>query len=163
MTSRLRDQQGFALIEMLIAIVVINIGLLTILLALNSGMVTLRRSAETSTAAAVADRQLERYRALAFTAIYLDTTSLAATDSTYQVDSAYSVSQVSQTCSPLTVACTPSQTITGPDGRPYRVDTYVVSTTPAGGTPVKQITVLVRKPATLAVLARVVSTAGADF
>ena len=63
MMARLRGQQGFALIEMLVAIVVINIGLLAILLALNSGMVTLRRSAETSTASAVADKQLELYRA----------------------------------------------------------------------------------------------------
>lgn len=163
MIARARGQQGFALIEMLIAIVVINIGLLAILLALNSGMVTLRRSAETSTASALADQQLERFRARSFAAIYLDTTSLAATDSTYQSDSAYSASQVSQTCSPLVAACTPSQTVTGPDGRSYRIDTYIVWTTPAGGTAVKQVTVVVRKPGSPATLARVVSTAGADF
>ncbi len=163
MSARLRSQQGFALIEMLVAIVVINVGLLAILLALNSGMVTLRRSAETSTASAIADQQLERFRARAFAAIYLDTTSLAATDSTYQADSAYSASQVSQTCSPLVAACTPSQTVTGPDGRSYRVDTYVVSVVPAGGQAVKQITVVVRKPGATTALARVVSTAGLDF
>lgn len=161
--TRARGQQGFALIEMLAAIVIINIGLLGILLALNSGMVTLRRSAESSTASAVADRQAERYRALAFASIFLDTTSLAATDSTYQSDSAYSASQVSQTCSPLVAACAPSQTVTGPDGRSYRVDTYVVWTTPTGGSAVKQVTVVVRKPASPTVLARVVSTAGTDF
>jgi prepilin-type N-terminal cleavage/methylation domain-containing protein len=163
MTSRLRSQKGFALIEMLAAIVVINIGLLAILLALNSGMVTLRRSAESSTASAIADQQVERFRALAYPAIYLDTTLLAATDSTYQTDSAYSVSQVSQTCTPLVAACTPSQTVTGPDGRSYRVDTYIVWATPTGGAPVKQVTVVVRKPGSPTVLARVVSTAGAEF
>jgi type IV pilus modification protein PilV len=162
-TARVRSQQGFALIEMLIAIVVINVGLLAILLALNSGMVTLRRSAETSTASAIADQQLERFRARAYAAIYLDTTSLAATDSTYQSDAAYSASQVSQTCSPLVAACTPSQTVTGPDGRTYRVDTYIVSVVPAGGAAVKQITVVVRRPGTGTTLARVVSTAGLDF
>ena len=94
MRPRLRDEGGFALIEMLIAIVVINVGLLAILLALTSGVTTLRRSAEASTASAVADRQLERYRAQAFASIYLDTTALAATDSTYQADAAYSASQV---------------------------------------------------------------------
>jgi prepilin-type N-terminal cleavage/methylation domain-containing protein len=161
--GRLRDQRGFALIEMLAAIVIINVGLLVILLALTSGMVTLRRSAETSTASAVADRQLERYRAIAFPSIFLDTTLLAATDSTYQSDSAYSASQVSQVCSPVVAACTPSQTVTGPDGRSYRVDTYIVWATPAGGTPVKQVTVVVRKPGSASTLARVVSTAGADF
>ena len=163
MTPRLRDEQGFALVEMLIAIVVINIGLLAILLSLTSGMTTLRRSAETSTASAIADRQLERYRAVAFTSVYLDTTALAATDSTYSSDVAYSASQVNQACGTLTALCTPTQTVTGPDGRSYRVDTYIVSVTPTGGTAVKQVTVVVRKAGTTATLARVVSTAGADF
>ena len=161
--TRARGQQGFALIEMLAAIVIINIGLLGILLALNSGLVTLRRSAESSTASAVADSQVERYRAIAFASIFLDTTSLAATDSTYRTDGAYSASQVSQTCSPLVAACAPSQTVTGPDGRSYRVDTYVVWTTPTGGSAVKQVTVVVRKSTSPTVLARVVSTAGTDF
>ena len=163
MTARLRNQQGFALIEMLVAIVLINIGVLAILLALNSGMVTLRRSAETSTASAIADQQLERFRARAFSAIYLDSTLLAATDSTYRADSAYSATQVTGTCSPLVAACTPSQSVTGPDGRTYRVDTFVVSVVPAGGAAVKQITIVVRKPGNPATLARVVSTAGLDF
>jgi Tfp pilus assembly protein PilV len=163
MIARARGQEGFALIEMLAAIVLINIGLLAILLALQSGMVTLRRSAESSTASAVADRQIEGYRALAFAAIYLATTSLASTDSTYTTDPAYSASQVSQACSPLVAACTPSQTVTGPDGRSYRVDSYIVLTTPTGGTAVKQVTVVVRKPGAPAVLARVVATAGTDF
>lgn len=163
MTAHARGEGGFALVEMLVAIVVINVGLLAILLALTSGMTTLRRSAETSTASAVADKQLEKYRAVAFASIYLDTSSLAATDSTYQSDSAYSASQVSQTCYPLVAACTPSQTVTGPDGRPYRVDTYIVWTTPSGGTAVKQVTVVVRKSGSTATLARVVSTAGTDF
>jgi Tfp pilus assembly protein PilV len=163
MNAQPRDEQGFALVEMLIAIVVINVALLAILLSLTSGVASLRRSAEVSTASAVADKQLERYRALAYTSIYLDTTSLAATDSTYQGDSAYSASQVNQACSPLVAACTPSQTLTGPDGRPYRVDTYIVSVTPAGGTAVKQVTVVVRRAGTTGTLARVVSTAGVDF
>jgi len=82
---------------------------------------------------------------------------------TYQGDSAYSASQVNQACSPLVAACTPSQTLTGPDGRSYRVDTYIVSVTPAGGTAVKQVTVVVRRAGTTGTLARVVSTAGVDF
>ena len=163
MSTRARDEQGFALVEMLIAIVVINIGLLAILLAMTSGVAALRRSADTSTASAVADQQLERYRALAYASIYLDTTSLGSADTTYTTDSAYSATQVSQTCSPLTAACTPSQTVTGPDGHSYRVDTFIVSVTPSGGSAEKQVTVVVRKAGTTATLARVVSTAGVDF
>ena len=63
----------------------------------------------------------------------------------------------------LVAACTPSQTVTGPDGHSYRVDTYVVSVVPSGGAAVKQITVVVRKPGLTSSLARVVSTAGLDF
>lgn len=157
------SEDGFALVEMLIAIVVINVALLTLLLTLTSGVAAVRRSAQTSTSAAVADKQLERYRAVAFASIYLDTMSLAATDATYRGDAAYSPLQITQTCSPLVAVCTPSQTVTGPDGRSYRVDTYVVGVTPAGGTQVKQITVVVREPSGTATLARVVSTAGVDF
>ena len=165
MKPRARDESGFALVEMLAAIVVINIGLLAILLSLTSGMTTLRRSAETSTASAIADRQLERYRAVAFGSIYLDTAAVdpLATDTTYEGDIAYSVPQVNQVCGTLTPVCTPTQTVTGPDGRSYRVDTYIVSITPPDGTAVKQITVVVRKANSTATLARVVSTAGSDF
>lgn len=162
---RLRGEGGYALIELLAAIVMINIGILAMLLTLNSGMTTLRRSAELSTASALADKQLELYRALRHSSIYLDTASVAtaAADATYQGDSAYSATQVTATCSPLVAACTPIQTVTGPDGRSYRIDTFIVSTTPAGGDPVKQVTVVVRKPGVATTLARVVSTFGEDF
>jgi hypothetical protein len=59
-------------------------------------VVTLRRSAQASAAAAIADKQLERYRAIEFSSIYLDNASLASVDSTYTGDSAYSSSQISQ-------------------------------------------------------------------
>jgi Tfp pilus assembly protein PilV len=162
-SARARNEQGFAMVEMLIAIVVINVGLLAILLSLTSGMTTLRRSAESSTASALADKQLEKYRAVSFSSIFLNTSSLGSTDSTYQSDSAYSASQVNQTCSPVTAICTPTQTVTGPDGRSYRIDSYIVYVTPAGGTAVKQVTVVVRESGSTSALARVVSTAGVDF
>lgn len=163
MTDRARSESGFALVELLAAIVLINVGLLAILLSLNSGMVTLRRSAEASTSAAVADRQLERFRAIRFSSIFLDTTSLSSVDTTYTGDAAYSATQVNQACSPLVATCTPSQEVTGPDGRTYRIDTFVVEITPAGGAPVKQVTVVVRRPGDARTLARVVSTFGSDF
>jgi Tfp pilus assembly protein PilV len=163
MVDRARSESGFALIELLAAMLLINIGILAILLSLNSGMVTLRRTAEASTSAAVADRQLERFRAIRFSSIFLDSTALAAADATYTGDASYSAAQVSQACSPLVETCTPSQEVTGPDGRTYRVDTFIVEVAPAGGVPVKQVTVVVRKPGDPKTLARVVSTFGSDF
>jgi len=167
--ARLQSQRGFALIELLAAIVMINIGILAILLTLNSGQVTLRRSAELSTASVVADKHMERFRALQYSSIYLDTTSLGATDAMYQGDTAYSATQVSQACSPLAAPCTPSQTVTGPDGRTYRIDTYIVLKTPtdgagvANGDPVKQATVVVRGATGSAAVARTVSIFGEKF
>ena len=109
------------------------------------------------------EKQLELYRGLQYSSVFLDATLLGATDATYQGDAAYSASQVSQPCSPVGAACTPSQTVTGPDGRSYRLDTFMTWTTPAGGTPVKQVTVVVRKPGAARTLARVTSVVGADF
>jgi prepilin-type N-terminal cleavage/methylation domain-containing protein len=117
--------------------------------------------------------------------------------SPYQSESAYSATQVTtqladswctnqnpaqsppySTClytlgarpSPPLNACKPLQTVTGPDGRPYQVDTYITfgvgGTSPiAGGigstylgSEVKQVTVDVRDGTTLHQLAREVST-----
>jgi type II secretory pathway pseudopilin PulG len=173
MITRLQSQRGFALIELLAAIVMINIGILAILLTLNSGQVTLRRSAELSTASAVADKHMERFRALQYNAIYLDTASLAATDAIYKGDTSYTAhtdpERVNQACSPLTTACMPSQTIPGPDGRTYRIDTYIVWKTPTDGAgapngdPVKQATVVVRRSTGSTALARTVSIFGENF
>ena len=163
MVVRPRSESGFALIELIAAILLINIGILAILLTLNSGIVTLRRSAESSTSAAIADRHMERYRAIRFSSVFLDSASLAAADAAYTGDPSYSGTQVSQVCSPLVETCTPSQTVTGPDGRTYRVDTYIVEVTPTGADPVRQVTVVVSKPGDPRVLARVVSTFGSDF
>lgn len=63
-------------------------------------------------------------------------------------------------------AVKPEQTVTGPDGQRYTVDTYIVLVQPSGGEWTKQVTVVVRDPIDSSkVLAREVSvfdpTAGA--
>ena len=48
---------------------------------------------------------------------------------------------------------------TGADGKTYRIDTFIVSTTPTGGRPVKRVTVVIRDPNNLSIsFARQVST-----
>jgi type II secretory pathway pseudopilin PulG len=155
------------LIELLMAITILNIGILAIVAAFNSGMITLRRSSMVATASVLADQQMELYRALTYDQISLDTTSLATADNNYKCDSALgsscpnsTASLVQASCSPLTNQCTPSRTVTGPDHHSYRVDTYVLNDHPlAASRTVKKVTIVVRNGLKLGkVLARETST-----
>ena len=170
--ARARTEEGFGLIELMVSMVMLNVGILAIVAAFNSGAIALRNAGEVSTASVVADKQMELYRALRYTEIALDATSVttANTDTTYQCETANKLdvaatcgggnqaTQVTKTCSPLTPQCNPRQTVTGPDSRSYRVDTYVVSQTPPTGRAVKLVTVVVRKSDSLTVLTRLSST-----
>jgi Tfp pilus assembly protein PilV len=170
--ARLRSQEGFGLIELMISMVMLNIGILAIVAAFNSGALALKRAGEVSTASVVADKQMELYRALKYTEIALDSTAVtsANTDATYQCELANKIDPVGacgganqqtqelKTCGVLTPQCSPRQTVTGPDQRSYRIDTYVVSQTPPTGRPVKLVTIVVRRGADLKALSRVSSS-----
>jgi Tfp pilus assembly protein PilV len=211
---KLREDEGFGLVELLIAMLILTVGLLALLSAFASGTTTLRRASRTATASTLADRQMELYRALTYGAITLNSTAVSATDSTYSGDVALSgslsndITSAAVNCSttltggvtastaPQTVvpasmtginvgsslaidmdaafemvtvtAATassftavfakthagsasvflpqhcPSRTQPGPDHGIYRVDTYIVSTTPTSGRAVKLVTIAVR-------------------
>src|SRR5262249_2298718 len=103
-----------------------------------------------STASTMADIRMELYRSLPYAAIGLDTT--AALDGTYTGDANYTapIDATSPTCTANPAQqCLPTQSIprtdpASPDHHDYRIDTYVGYTTPSGGRPVKQVTVVVR-------------------
>ena len=172
MIARLRSQEGFGLIELLVSMTVLNIGILAVVAAFNSGALAIKRAGEISTASVLGDKQMELYRALKYTAIALDGTSVtsANADATYQCDRANKIdingacgganqqTQIQTTCATMTPQCNPRQTVSGPDGRSYRVDTYVVSQTPPTGRAVKLVTIVVRRGSDLGVLARVSSS-----
>jgi type II secretory pathway pseudopilin PulG len=166
---RLRSEEGFGLIELLIAMVMLNIGILAIVAAFNSGIFALKRASQISTASALADSQMEIYRAIKYDAIGLNSTALATVDDTYKCDSSLGVScpnstssEVTATCNgaPLPDECNPSRAVTGADRKPYRVDTYITTTTPTNGRDVKVVTVVVRDSNHISArpLARVAST-----
>jgi type II secretory pathway pseudopilin PulG len=164
---RLRSQAGFGLIELLMAMVMLNIGVLAIVAAFNSGMFAINRASQISTASALADAQMELYRGLTYSAIALDSTSRASVDNTYKCDSALGGScpnstsgEVTTTCTGSPNECNPSRIVTGADRKSYRVDTYITTTTPTGGRPLKLVTVVVRIAKALSArpLARVAST-----
>ena len=172
MIARLRSQEGFGLIELVISMVMLNVGILAVVAAFNSGALALRRASETASAAVLADKQMELYRAVKYGEIALDTTAVgtANTDTTYQCDYANRVNPASTcgganqqtqqltTCSTMTAQCNPRQTVPGPDKRSYRVDTYVVAQTPPTGRANKLVTIVVRRSSDLRVLARLSST-----
>jgi type II secretory pathway pseudopilin PulG len=150
---RLRSERGFGLIELLMAMVMLNVGILAVVAAFNSGIFALNRASRITTASALADSQMELYRAVKYSAIALDTTTLAGVDNTYKCDSALGVAcpnstsgEITVTCSgsPLPNECLPSRSVTGADRKPYRVDTYITSSTPSGGRALKIVTVVVR-------------------
>ena len=129
--QRLRAEEGFGLVELMISLVVLNVGILAIVAGFNAGSLALLRANETSTASTLADKQMELYRAITYPAISLNTT---AVDGTYTGDVAYPGTRVTGVCtSPVADSCIPTRTVTAaqsPNGRPYRIDTFIIRYTP---------------------------------
>ena len=151
MLARLRNEKGFGLLELLMAMTMLNIGILALVAAFNSGAVALQRASRTSTAATLADAQMELFRAVTYTAVGLDSTSVSGTDTLYQNDSVLGGSLANDllattgcTGSPLPNQCIATRTVAGADHRSYRVDTYVTQTTPPNGRAIKLVTIVVR-------------------
>lgn len=114
LAARLREDRGLGLIELLIALLVLNIGLFAMLAAFTSGALALGRASHVSTAAAIADQEMEKLR-----------------------DSSYATIQGLAT--PQVINPWPSS----PDGRSYKVEAQATPFTPAGGTTIEQVTVKV--------------------
>lgn len=136
----------------------LNLGLLAVVAAFSSGMVSLTRASRVTTAAVLADGQMELYRAIKYDAIQLDPTTIPGT-TPYTTDIAYNASQVTGTCAGSPPECNASRQVTGADNKSYRLDVYIVTATPTGGRPVKKVTVVVRDYNNLTVsFARQIST-----
>jgi type II secretory pathway pseudopilin PulG len=89
--ARVREEAGFGLIELLIAITMLNIGILALVGAFNSGAIALGRASKISNAATLADSQMELFRGLKYSAIAQDCSEWngALGDSTFTADRAY--------------------------------------------------------------------------
>jgi prepilin-type N-terminal cleavage/methylation domain-containing protein len=150
MRRLLRRNDGFGMIELLVAMMILSIALLAMLAAFTAGTTTVRRAARASTAASIASRQLELYHAIPYNSILLDGTAAAGADPTYKADPSWNATMVTAACPTLPPECTPSRVVTGPDGLSYRLDTYIVPETPTGGRQIKRVAVVVRDPNNLA-------------
>ncbi len=152
---RLQHEDGFGLVELMIALTVLSVAAFALLTAFSSATLTLQRAARTTTAATLAEAEMERMRAIRYCDIWL---ASAPDIAPYSADPAYNGgAQVT------TTACTgpaPAPAIpasidkVGEDGRTYRIDSFVVEGKPtdAGGAidvsrAVKTVTLVVRDPA----------------
>jgi type II secretory pathway pseudopilin PulG len=77
---RAREEKAFGLIELVIAMVMLNVGILALVATFQSGALAIGRSAYSSNATVVADKTMEVYRALQNKAIYLSAPSGGGND-----------------------------------------------------------------------------------
>jgi hypothetical protein len=111
---------------------------------------------------------MERYRGYKYCGILFASADVttAQGNSTYTGDAAYSAAQLTPSNDPKCTGSTapsdskPLQTITGPDGKRYRVDTYIVYDTVTAARPLKRVTVVIRNANSLGATpyARIAST-----
>jgi Tfp pilus assembly protein PilV len=159
--DRLRSEEGFGLLELLIALVMLNVGIFALIAAFNAGSLAIQRASQAATAATLGEKRMELFRAQLYSNIALDSASVttAAANSVYTGDAAYNATQQTKVCTtPLPAQCNAMQTVTGPDGISYRIDAFIVSYSPANGRAVKRVTVVVRNATATRTLARVVSS-----
>jgi len=175
------------MVELLMAMTVMSIALTAMIVVFTTSIFATRRSSQLTTAAFLADAQMEAYRAMTSRDIGLDLSAgtVSALDSNYTNDPACANSSTAKTCSVNGVAstltaptgaspdscttintwysntlpCTPSRTVSSsttpasPDGRSYRVDTYIIQLAATSGATAqraeKQVTVVVRSSSAL--------------
>lgn len=85
---RLRGEDGFGLIELSMAMVMLNVGILAVVSAFQSGAVALRRASLVANASVVADQQMEAFRRMRNCEINLQSANMPSSTSTYAADTA---------------------------------------------------------------------------
>jgi type II secretory pathway pseudopilin PulG len=167
---------GFGVLELLIAMTLLSVAIGALVAVFAASAVSLRRAGARGTALTLADKQMEIYRTIGFTGVRIDGTLIPtggtyvtahSTDSTIPPSTTQALAGQNgdAACPSVTApaACLPVQTVTGPDNRQYRVDTYVDYVnndatlsirTPASGLTLKRVTVVVRDATAGTILAR---------
>jgi hypothetical protein len=157
-----KDEAGIGIVEMIIAIAIINVAIMAMFAMFQAGALTILRAARTSNASVVAEKQMELYRGMLWANIQLNDTLVTGADAVHTSAAEWvsaGTQKTSAACLSTATECKPVQaSVTGPDGRAYRIDTYIVDAAVTGGRTGKQVTVIVYlASATSKVLAKLTS------
>jgi Tfp pilus assembly protein PilE len=131
MREHARSEGGFLTVELVVAVVVITIALLALMAAYDQSFFSLHSAAKTSAAGQLADNQLELYASLPYSSIGLDSSTLTTTksgDANYSTDESAlsgSGSDVTISACGSSAQCSPVQTLTGSDGKSYKLETFI--------------------------------------
>jgi Tfp pilus assembly protein PilV len=162
------------MIEMLAAVVLITVALLALMASYDQAFFSLHRSARTNAAAQLANTQLELYNSLyamstsaPLAQIGLNSsllTTAKSSDAYYSTDenalSPTGTDATNASCDTTSPQCKPVQTVSGSDGKSYRMETFVrdvtqsltcttTTTNPCSTTTTERVvTVVIRDPNT---------------
>jgi Tfp pilus assembly protein PilE len=117
LVARLREDRGVGLVELLIALLVLNIGIFATLAAFTSGALAIRRASHVSTASALADKNMETYRDMAYGSMTNGTTTglqTGADGRTYSVQVVVSGGTVAESTGGSTQVKVVTVTVTDP-------------------------------------------------
>lgn len=87
--ARARDERGFGMVELIAAMTVMLVGVMSLFAMFQAGVIQIRRASTITTAAALADAEMEKFRAIKYESIGLDDAQVAAADTVYKGDAAY--------------------------------------------------------------------------
>lgn len=146
------------LVELVISLTFLAVAVGALIAVFASTVLSLRRASIQGTALTLTDKQMEAYKTLPYSGLMLDASTIPSGSDPYVTANA-SDSTIPPSTGQVTggsvgaAACTAptqaqpqcaTQNWTGPDGRSYRVDSYIVASTPSGGRAGKQVVVVVR-------------------
>lgn len=157
MRLRLRKDDGFLLVEVLVAALVLSIAILALMAVYSAAFLSLHNAAQKTAAATLAQNQLELYSALEYTDIGLDSASLTtargnatylADDNSLTVPSGATATDVTLASACASTQCLPIQTLTGNNRKSYTVETFVrdISGAAYAGRSERVVTIIVRDP-----------------
>ena len=95
MPSRVREETGMGLVELLVALTVLTIGIFALVAGFSSGIDTNRRASKTSIAGTLADQQMELFRRGSYASIAAVSVSKTGPDKrTYLLESFVTLARV---------------------------------------------------------------------